>query len=134
DLVDSTDFLPTICEAAGVAVPLEPKIDGHSFLAQARGEKGTPREWIYSWYSPNQGKIDTPKEFTATQRYKLYRGGEFYDYEQDPNEQKPLDVKGLDAEATATRAKLQHALDQYKDARPARLAEMKTVPKKKAKD
>ncbi|MDD4873285.1 MAG: sulfatase-like hydrolase/transferase, partial [Kiritimatiellae bacterium] len=40
DLVDSTDFLPTICEAAGVPVPAELKIDGRSFLPQVRGEKG----------------------------------------------------------------------------------------------
>jgi arylsulfatase A len=46
DLVDTTDFLPTLCEAAGVAVPAEMKVDGRSFLPQLRGEKGTPREWI----------------------------------------------------------------------------------------
>ena len=52
DLIDSTDFLPTICEAAGVKVPASLKIDGHSFWPQLMGEKasrangstrGTPR-------------------------------------------------------------------------------------------
>src|SRR5439155_5604908 len=46
DLVDSTDFLPTLCEAAGVPVPMDLKIDGRSFLSQLRGQKGNPREWM----------------------------------------------------------------------------------------
>ena len=37
DLVSSVDFLPTLCEAAGVAVPSN--VDGVSFLPQLRGEK-----------------------------------------------------------------------------------------------
>jgi len=128
DIVDSTDFLPTVCAAGGAAIPAELKIDGRSFLPQLKGEKGTPREWMYCWYAPNQGaKADAPKEFSATARYKLYRGGEFYDYQADPNEQKSLDVKSLDPTTAAIRTKLQEALDQYKNARPAKLA----VPKKK---
>jgi arylsulfatase A len=126
DLVDSTDFLPTLCEAAGVTVPAELKIDGRSFLPQLRGEKGTPREWIYCWYAPNQGqRIDVPKELASTQRYKLYRTGAFFDYGSDPKEEKPLDVKSLDGEAAAARQKLQEALDRYKDARPARFPQPK---------
>jgi arylsulfatase A len=39
DLVDSTDFLPTICEAAGIGIPAEMKPDGRSFLSQLRGAK-----------------------------------------------------------------------------------------------
>lgn len=36
DLVDMTDFLPTICEAAGVSVPKTLTLDGRSFLPQVR--------------------------------------------------------------------------------------------------
>src|SRR5262245_41738141 len=53
DLIDSTDFLPTICEAAGVNVPKSLSIDGRSFLRQILGQQGEPREWIYTWYSKN---------------------------------------------------------------------------------
>src|SRR5439155_11588008 len=52
DLVDSTDFLPTICEAAGVPIPSGTTLNGRSFLPQARGEPVTPRDWYYSWYAP----------------------------------------------------------------------------------
>jgi arylsulfatase A len=123
DLVDSTDFLPTLCAAAGAAVPNDLPVDGHSFLPQLRGEKGQPRDWTYCWYAPNQnGRVDVPREFAADRRYKLYRGGEFYDYAADPQEKKPLDPKSLPAEAAAARSMLQAALDKYKNARPAKLA------------
>ena len=41
DLISSTDFLPSICQAAGIDVPSQ--IDGLSFLPQLRGQTGTPR-------------------------------------------------------------------------------------------
>lgn len=123
DLIDSTDFLPTLCAAAGAAIPKDLPLDGRSFLPQLRGEKGQPRDWTYCWYAPNQnGRVDTPREFAADQRYKLYRGGDFYDYSADPQEKKPLDVTSLPADAAAVRTVLQGALDKYKNARPAKLA------------
>ena len=51
DLVDTTDFLPTLLEAAGVALPSDLKIDGHSFWPQLRGEPGRARAWVYSWFA-----------------------------------------------------------------------------------
>ena len=131
DLVDSTDFLPTICEAAGADVPA--RIDGHSFLPQVRGEKGSPREWTYCWYWPNQGKKENdPKEFAATTRFKLYRGGNLYDYAADPDESKALDATA-GPEAAAARKQLQAVLDQYRDARPKDITIPPPVPKKKNK-
>lgn len=44
DLIDTTDFLPTICAAARVPIPESLKIDGRSFLPQIRGELGDPAE------------------------------------------------------------------------------------------
>jgi hypothetical protein len=40
----------------------------------------------------------------------------------DPLEEKPLQIKSLDAEAVAAGKKLEEALECYKDARPANLA------------
>jgi arylsulfatase A len=122
DLVDSTDFLPTICEAAGVKIPANLKLDGRSFLPQLRGEKGRPREWIYSWYSPRQNNDTAVREFAFNHLFKLYRTDEFYDLKADPAEKQPLKVAQLEGEAAATARKLQSALDAYKDARPAHLA------------
>jgi len=120
DLVDFSDVLPTLCEAAGVPVPKKLAIDGRSFLPQVKGEQGSPRQWTYCWYSRG-GRNAKAKVFARTRRYKLYRRGQFYDVAGDPLEKRPLDAGGLDAEARRVRQMLQGALDRYKDARPERL-------------
>jgi arylsulfatase A len=121
DLVDSTDILPTICQAARVTVPADWKIDGRSFLPQILGEKGNPRDWYYCWYAPrtDDGII---AEFAATRDFKLSRTGAFYDLRADIEEKQPLKVADLTGEAAAAAKLLQGALDQYKDARPASMA------------
>lgn len=122
DLVDTTDFLPTVCEAAGVPVPKELKIDGRSFLPQVRGENGNPRAWYYSWCGAQKEQGITA-EFAATGDFKLSRTGDFYDLHGDLEEKHPLKVADLKGEAATAAAKLlQGVLDQYKDARPAAIA------------
>jgi arylsulfatase A len=118
DLVDSTDFLPTICEAAGVTIPPSLTIDGRSFLPQLKGETGKPREWIYSWYSPRGEAL---REFAFDQHYKLYRNGDFFDLQSDPGEQKPMKVGSLSGKAAEAAKKFQGALAQYRNARPEHL-------------
>jgi arylsulfatase A len=119
DLISSADFLPTICAAADVPVPAN--VDGVSFLPQLRGEKGTPREWLYCWYSPRQGADMTVREFAFTRDAKLYRTGEYFDLATDPFEKKPLTVASLTGATADAAKKLQAALDEFKDARPAEL-------------
>ena len=121
DLIDSTDFLPTICEAAGVSIPDSMKPDGRSFLPQIRGEKGNPREWIYCWYARNGG-AKAQHEFAMTKQYKLYRDGEFYDLSKDIEEKNPLGKGAIEGDAAADHKKLAAVLEQFKDARPASLA------------
>jgi arylsulfatase A len=118
DLVDSTDFLPTICDAAGIELPREMPIDGRSFLPQVRGEKRKPREWIYSWYSPRGEAL---REFAFNDRFKLYTSGELYDLLNDPEETQPQTKAELTGDAAAAATLLQAALDQYKEARPESL-------------
>ena len=119
DLISSADFLPTICAAAGVPVPAT--VDGVSFLPQLRGEKGTPREWLYCWYSPRQSADMTVREFAFTRDAKLYRNGNFFDLAADPEEKNATAVGTLQGDAANAAKKLQAALDQFKDARPAEL-------------
>lgn len=119
DLVSSVDFLPTISQAAGAAVPAN--ADGVSFLPQLRGEKGAPREWLYTWYSPRQRADMTVTEYAFDRAHKLYRDGRFFDLAADPDEAKPLKVADLAGPAADAAKKLQSALDTFKDARPAEL-------------
>ena len=121
DLVDTTDFLPTICEASSVKIPEPEKLDGRSFLPQLLGEKGRPRDWIYAWYSPRQGQVNKVTEFAFNHHYKLYRDGKFVDLAKDPDENAALSVASLTGDAAKASQSLQTALDQFKDARPAAL-------------
>src|SRR5262245_55330997 len=114
DLVDSTDFLPTMAAAAGAAIP--EKLDGRSFLPQLKGEKGEPREWIYCWYAKDGG-AEAEHESAFDARHKLTRGGQLFDLEADPAEKTPLPPDA----APDARKRLQAALDRFTDARPARL-------------
>lgn len=119
DLVDMTDFLPTICEAAGVPIPSGMKLDGRSFWPQARGETGHPRPWIYCWYS--RDGVSNVAEFARTHDYKLYRDGRFFDVHEEDDDEHPLKDDQLDDSARQVRQSLQAALNQYTDARPEKL-------------
>jgi arylsulfatase A len=127
DLVSSVDFLPTLCEAAGAKAPGPSEIDGQSFLPQLLGQKGTPREWLYTWYVRDGGPKAT-YEYAMTTRHKLYRNGTFFDLAADRFETKPQPASALTGAAAAEAKKLQAALDRYKNARPAHL--MAPPPKK----
>lgn len=119
DLISSVDFLPTLCEAAGVSVLAN--VDGVSFLPQLRGEQGRPREWLYCWYSPRQNADLTVREFAFDQHHKLYRDGRFFDLAGDPDEKSTRTVTQLIGDDVAAATKLQQVLDRFSDARPAEL-------------
>jgi arylsulfatase A len=121
DLVDTTDFLPTLLEAAGRPLPADLRPDGRSFLPQLRGERGQPREWIYSWYCPRPGKDPAVREFVFDQRFKLYRSGEFFDLDLDPGERSPLDRAALAGDAARAATRLREALDRFSGIRPKAL-------------
>jgi arylsulfatase A len=113
DLVDSTDFIPTICDATG-AKPLAGAVDGRSFLPQIRGEKGSPRDVLFSHYDPHPGcKVDyKPTRYTWDHRWKLYMDGRLYDYAADPLEEKPVSGQ------PEVRKKLQAVLDRMAKEKP----------------
>jgi arylsulfatase A len=131
DLVDTTDFLPTLCEAARVTVPAGVGTDGRSFLPQLRGERGKPREWYYSWYAP-RGKL--VGEFAATKRYKLYRTGELFDVAQDAEEEHALPAEGRSREALDAVKLLTGVLEKYKNARPGHLPTPPPAPRSRASE
>jgi arylsulfatase A len=131
DLVGAVDILPTLCEAAGAPVPAN--TDGVSFLPQLRGERGQPREWLYSWYSPRVNENLTARESVFNHRFKLYRDGNFFDLARDPDEKNPLAVAALTGDAVPAAKQLQAVLDRFKSARPAGLDAQFSPPFKKKK-
>lgn len=111
DLIDFSDFLPTLCEIAGSSTE-QLTLDGRSFLPQLHGEAGKPRDYVYCWYNrsmkPGEGKVTA-----RNQRYKLYRDGKFYDVLNDVQEKSPLDPTGLSAEQLEIKAALQKVIEHY---------------------
>lgn len=116
DLISSVDILPTICQAAGATVPQS--TDGVSFLPQLRGDNGTPRQWLYSWYSPRHNRNSTVKEFAFDHHYKFYRNGDLFDLTNDPFETTPKSQGTLSDQDVRAVEKLQAVLDQFANARP----------------
>ena len=127
DLVSSVDFLPTLCAAAGIPVPADLAIDGISFLPQLLGQPGQPRESLYVWYARNGGPTAT-FEYAQSRTHKLYRDGKFYDLVADRFETNPLALDRLTGAAATEAKKLQAALDVYRTARPAHLAQLPAKP------
>ena len=120
DLIDFSDFLPTICEAANVAVPDHLAIDGVSFLPQLQGKTGTPRQWIYCWFSRNGGA--NGQQWARNEQYKLYADGRFFEVPNDVLEQSPLDHASLNNDQNDAMQRLDKVLQRFKDARPVEIA------------
>ena len=112
DLIDSTDFLPTICEAAGIAIPNDWMMDGISFYPQLFGLAGITRNWIYSWYL-GQRREGEETVFVYNKQYKLYADGRLFDIIGDRREQTPINMNQRSTEQQAAAAVLQGVLDQF---------------------
>lgn len=121
NIIDVTDFLPTICAAARVSIPESLKLDGRSFLPQIRGEQGVERPWRYTWYNPSGG-AKAKAEFSHDHRFKLYSDGRFFDVKADPLEQTPLKEDSLDDAARAAQRKLDVAIESFQGVRPEPIA------------
>jgi arylsulfatase A len=112
DLVDFTDMLPTLLDAAGVDPPKDAELDGRSFLPQVLGEPGDPRQWVYCWYERN-GVEKKAKEFAMDKRYKLYKDGRLFDYRADPAEAEPIAPGERTAEQRAVAERLEAAIREH---------------------
>lgn len=116
NLVDFSDVLPTMCEAAQIPIPDSLEIDGQSFLPRMLGQIGHSRTWVYNWYARN-GELEKAKVFARNQRYKLYESGEFFEVPTDELERNPLDMSRLGEKEKAVHEILQAVLDRYRGRR-----------------
>ena len=91
DLIDLSDFFPTMLDLAGVDRPNDLPFDGLSFFPRLKGEQSPVRQWIYSWYDSRKGG-PAPKISARNHQFKLYASGDLFDVSQDPLEKSPLPV------------------------------------------
>jgi arylsulfatase A-like enzyme len=108
DLVDFSDFFATFTELAGAKLPEGVTFDSHSFAPQLRGEKGTPREWIFVQLGPHW--------YVREQGFKLTQSGELFDMSDAPFVEKPIAADDQDSEAKAARERLQGVLEKLSPA------------------
>tara|TARA_B100000941_G_scaffold51757_1_gene33076 strand:+ start:4885 stop:6201 length:1317 start_codon:yes stop_codon:yes gene_type:complete len=86
NLVDTTDFLPTIFEATGIKFPENYIIDGKSFYPQLLGEDGDPRDWIFFHFDAGGRNKRPIQRFLRNHSWKLYEDGRMFDMKSDLNE------------------------------------------------
>lgn len=122
NLVDSTDFLPTVMEAANRPVPLVANLDGISFYPQLFGESDRIRPWVFCHYDPRPGwdKDQFRKiRFARDKQFKLYGNGKLYDIANDKLEQHPV-LSSADTQVTReARQRLSNVLTTMPNPDPA---------------
>ena len=102
DLIEMSDFLPTLAELAGAEPSPGVTLDGRSFAAQLLGSDDRHRDWAYC----ESGR----KSWVRTQRWKLYNDGRLFDIKNDPQEKRPVPLERDSRESAAARKKLQTAM------------------------
>ncbi len=105
DLVDFSDWLPTLAELAGAKLDPQRPLDGQSFAGSFLNIEGPRRKFAFS---ESRGG----KAFVRDQRWKLYVSGKFHDVEKDPAEKKAITGDPKDKEARDAKARLTQALEK----------------------
>jgi arylsulfatase A-like enzyme len=106
DLVDFSDFFPTLLELAGAKPPQGVTIDGQTFAPQLLGRPGKPREWVQVQLQQNR--------YVRDARWKLYSDGTLCDMKDAPFAERTIAKETEDEAAKAARERLQAALDKLK--------------------
>ena len=112
DLIDASDFLPTMLEAAQITAPSDYLIDGQSFLPQLKGEVGNPRDYIYFHFEPMSGRVHRYARFIRDRRWKLYDDGRLFDLNSDPEEEAAFNHSTDNNERSEVRGRLAPVFDQ----------------------
>lgn len=108
DLVDFSDFYPTLAAVAGATLPQGVTLDGRSILPQLRGQPGQPRDSIFVELGRNW--------FVREKDWKLNQDGELFDMTGAPFKETLVAKTATDASAVAARQRLQAQLDRLNPA------------------
>jgi arylsulfatase A-like enzyme/sugar lactone lactonase YvrE len=88
DLIDFSDFLPTVADIGGASLPAETEIDGISFAARLLNMPGNARRWAFA---EHKGKY-----WVRSRDWKLYNDGRLFNMRLDAGEQNSLSAATSD--------------------------------------
>jgi arylsulfatase A-like enzyme len=113
DLIDFTDFLPTLADLAHIPMPkMYVILDGVSFYPRLIGQAGTPRDWIFCHYDPHPERHGSAvKRYVQNVHYKYYEDGGFYDIISDIMERNPIPDAALTPEQKQDKQQFQNVLN-----------------------
>ncbi len=116
DLVDASDFMPTLIELAGHDAPSRWQLDGQSFAVQLRGEPhSSPRDACFFWYDPRPGDDKAHLDravFALDHTHKLYADGRLCALDDLLPVETPLDPASYTAADRAAQTKLSAVIDR----------------------
>jgi arylsulfatase A len=106
DLVDMTDFYPTVADVVGAKMPDKPAIDGRSFAARLLGQEAKPRQWVHVQLGA--------RRYIRDPKWKLYNDGTLCDMANAPFGEVVVAPDRQTPEAAEARKRLQAAMDGLK--------------------
>ncbi|NOU61300.1 arylsulfatase A [Marinifilum sp. JC070] len=113
NLIDFSDFLPTLCDVAGVELPNGFMTDGYSFYPQMKNEDYKARDWVFSHF--DCGKEKYPKRrMVHNKEWKLYENGDIFHISEDPLEENVLSLDDLNGNEKKLISTFKEVLSQLK--------------------
>lgn len=113
-LVDLTDFIPTLSDLTGVPVPgILGITDGQSFYSVLNGGTASSRDYIFNHFQPlisPSNKI--PIRYVQDSVYKLYDDDRFYNMVLDIKENYPISIDSMNEAELAKRQYFLQVLSQ----------------------
>ena len=104
DLIDVSDFFPTLAELAGAPLPAGVTLDGRSFAPQLHGSDKRHRDWVFA--EGGRGRF-----WVRNERWKLYNDGQLFDMVEDPGEKASLRPNQDTPASLLARPKLQAVIE-----------------------
>lgn len=110
NLIDFSDFFPTLAEAMNIPVPDKVQTDGISFYNQLVGGVGPSRDWVFCHYHAGKERFP-PAVYVHDKTWKLYESGGFYNIHKDPGENHILNDNALSQKAKEAKREFRLILD-----------------------
>lgn len=113
DLVDASDFFPTLADLAQVKIPNQRQIDGISFAPTLYDQPGKKREWCFFWYDPRPGWDKdrfSRHVFALDHNYKLFSDGRLFDIRGEEMRESQLSENLQTQKARQAKSKLELAI------------------------